>query len=66
MADHPTADALAAEFDTFMMRAGIEIPAERRSSVLEAYADLRAQMNLLRGRYSHLHEPSNIFSLEPK
>lgn len=66
MADTPTPDALAAEFDTFMVRAGITIPPERRGAVLAAYADIRDQMNLLRGRYSHLNEPSNIFRLEPR
>lgn len=66
MQEHPNADALAAEFDIFMTRAGIVVPPERRAAVLSAYADIRAQMVLLRGRYSHLNEPSNIFSLEPK
>jgi len=66
MQEHPTADALAAELDTFMARAGITIPDSRRAAVLAAYADIRSQMVLLRGRYSHLNEPSNIFSLEPR
>lgn len=66
MQEHPTADALTAEFDMFMTRAGISVPEDRRAAVLTAYADIRSQMVLLRGRYSHLQEPSNIFSLEPK
>ena len=66
MAEDPTPDALAAEFDMFMARAGITIPDGRRPAILATYADLRAQMMLLRGRYSHLDEPSNVFRLEPK
>ncbi len=66
MAEDQTRDALAVEFDTFMARAGITIPDSRRSAILATYVDLRAQMLLLRGRYSHLDEPSNIFRLTPE
>ena len=66
MTDNPGPDALAAEFDTFMARAGIMIPEARRPAVLAAYADIRGQMLLLRGRYSHVDEPSNIFRLGAK
>lgn len=66
MAEDQTRDALAVEFDTFMARAGITIPASRRDAILATYVDLRAQMMLLRGRYSHLDEPSNVFRLAPK
>jgi hypothetical protein len=65
MAEHATSDQLAEEFDLMTRRAGITVPAERRDAVLVAYADLRSQMLLLNGRYSHLDEPSNIFRLAP-
>ena len=51
MAESPSPDALAAEFDCLMTRAGITIPPPRRAAVLAAYADLRGQIALLHGRY---------------
>jgi hypothetical protein len=63
MPETPHADALAAEFDLLMTRAGLTVPQARRASVIAAYADLRGQMALLRDRYSHLHEPANVFRL---
>lgn len=65
MAAIPPPDALAAEFDCLMARAGITVPPQRRASVLAAYADLRGQIALLHGRYGHTAEPSNVFSLKP-
>lgn len=65
MPDSPSQDALAAEFDMLMARAGITIPAARRATVLAAYADLREQVALLHGRYGPEHEPSNVFRLSP-
>jgi hypothetical protein len=65
MAETPTPDALAAEFDCLMMRAGITIPPQRRASALTAYADLRGQIALLHGRYGYEAEPSNVFRLSP-
>lgn len=65
MTDSPSPEALAAEFDTLMQRAGIEVPAARRKAVLEGFADLRWQISLLRGRYDAAAEPSNIFRLIP-
>ena len=59
------ADALAAEFDCLMARAGITVPSQRRATVLAAYADLRGQIALLHGRYGHEAEPSNVFRVEP-
>ena len=64
----PTAlapDALAAEFECLMARAGISVPEARRATVLAAYADLRAQIALLHGRYGAAAEPSNVFRLSP-
>ena len=63
MADTPTPEALAAEFDCLMARAGLTVPPSRRANVLTAYADLREQIALLHGRYDHTAEPSNVFRL---
>ena len=65
MADMPPPEGLAAEFDMLLARAGITVPASRRDTVLTAYADLRAQLALLNGRYGHTAEPSNVFRLSP-
>ncbi len=65
MADMPPPEALAAEFDMLMARAGITVPASRRPTVLTAYADLREQLALLHGRYAAAAEPSNVFRLSP-
>jgi hypothetical protein len=65
MPDTPTPDTLAAEFDCLMARAGIAVPAARRTAVLTAYADLRGQIALLHGRYGAAAEPSNVFRLSP-
>jgi len=62
----PSLDALAAEFDCLMERAGIKIPPQRRSASLAAYADLRSQIALLHGRYAYTAEPSNVFSHAPR
>ena len=61
MAETPSADALAAEFDCLMARAGITVPPQRRAAALVAYADLRGQIALLHGRYGPEAEPSNVF-----
>ena len=58
-------DALAAEFDVFMQRAGLVIPPDRRAALLAGYADLRAQLPLLRQPRTAAAEPSNIFHLVP-
>ena len=65
MPDTPSPEALAAEFDCLMARAGITIPEARRTAVLAAYADLRDQIALLHGRYGAAAEPSNVFRLSP-
>jgi hypothetical protein len=57
----PSSEALAAEFDCLMARAGITVPPQRRPAVLAAYADLREQIALLHGRYGPQDEPSNVF-----
>jgi hypothetical protein len=59
----PSPGELAAEFDSLMRRAGIAVPAERRSGLLVSYADLQQQIALLRERYAHTDEPSNVFRL---
>jgi hypothetical protein len=59
----PSADELAAEFDMFMRRAGITVPADRRAVVLASYADMYEQIVLLRNRYAHTDEPANVFRL---
>jgi len=61
MSSIPSKEALAAEFDMLMARAGITVPPQRREAVLVAYADLRAQIALLHGRYGPEAEPSNVF-----
>ncbi len=58
-------EALAAEFDALMKRAGLTIPADRRAEVLPGYAELRQQVELLRNGRSAAAEPSNIFHLTP-
>ncbi len=65
MPDTLSPEALAAEFDTLMARAGITVPEARRETVLAAYADLRGQLALLHGRYGAAAEPSNVFRLSP-
>ena len=65
MPETPTADAVSAEFDTLMARAGLTIPEARRPAMLAAYADLRAQVALLHGRYGPADEPANVFHLAP-
>ncbi|MBV9252489.1 MAG: hypothetical protein JO227_25010 [Acetobacteraceae bacterium] len=65
MPDIPSAEALAAEFDMLMARAGITVPPQRREAVLAAYADMRGQIALLHGRHGPEHEPSNVFRLWP-
>lgn len=65
MADLPPPDIVAAEFDCLMARAGIRIPDARRAAALASYADLRAQLAMLHGRYGPAAEPSNVFRLSP-
>ena len=59
---HPT-ETLAAELDAYLHRAGLSVPAERREQVLVAYAELRDQVELLRGPRTAAAEPSNVFRL---
>jgi hypothetical protein len=66
MAENPSPEALAAEFDCLMARAGVNVPASRRTAALAAFADLRGQIALLHGRYAHTDEPSNVFRLPPQ
>jgi hypothetical protein len=59
----PSPEDLAAEFDILMRRAGITVPAGRRTAVLTSYADMHEQIELLRNRYAHTDEPANVFRL---
>lgn len=65
MPDTPSPETLAAEFDMLTARAGLTIPPTRRAAMLTAYADLRAQIALLHGRYGAANEPANVFRLMP-
>jgi hypothetical protein len=65
MTEALSGEKLAEEFDCLMVRAGIRVPESRRATVLAAYADLRAQIALLQGRYGAAAEPSNVFRLSP-
>ncbi len=60
-----TPETLAAEFDMFMARAGIVVPADRRDALLAGFADLRASLAILHGRHDPTLEPSNVFRLAP-
>ena len=55
-------DALAAEFDSMMVRAGLAISPANRAAMLPGYAELRAQVELLRGLPATA-EPANTFRL---
>jgi len=66
MAETPSANALEAEFDCLMARAGVAVPQQRREAALVAYADLRGQIALLHGRYGPEAEPSNVFRVGGK
>lgn len=57
-------DALAAEFDILMRRAGLDVPPDVRAQVLPAYAEMRDQIELLRGPRTAAAEPSNIFRVK--
>lgn len=59
----PTRTALEAELDCMLARAGIVIPPDRRAPILDAFAELRQQVALLRQPRSAAAEPSNIFRL---
>jgi hypothetical protein len=61
MVEKPSAEALQAEFDVLMTRAGLTIPAERRADYLQDFADLRGQLALLHERRSATVEPANVF-----
>jgi hypothetical protein len=65
MTETLTPDALAAEFDIFVARAGLTIPSAQRPALLIGYADLRAQLALLRQPRTAASEPSNVFRLVP-
>ena len=61
MVEKPLTEALEAEFDTLMARAGLTIPAERRDGYVQDFADLREQLALLHQRRSAVVEPANIY-----
>ncbi len=56
---------LEAEFDMFMARAGVALPADRRAGVLAGFKDLRGSLHLLRNGRTAAAEPSNVFRLTP-
>ena len=56
---------LETEFDVLMGRAGLAIPPDRRPALLHAFAELRAQLALLRGPRDAAAEPANVFRLAP-
>lgn len=53
-----------AEFDSFLARARMVVPADRRQVVVEGWADFRAQLDLLHTRRDATAEPSNIFRMK--
>lgn len=55
---------LDAEFECFLARAGMVVPAERRATVFAGYADFRAQMDLLHTPRDASLEPSNVFRMK--
>ena len=59
----PSSEALEAEFDILMARAGLTIPPDRRAALLAGFADLRATLPLLRQPRTAAAEPANIFRL---
>ncbi len=63
MPDHPDPATLAAEFDAFVARAGVKMPADRHAAIVAGYADFRAQIMLLHAPRPHTAEMSNIFRL---
>ena len=64
MPDPQPASALEAEFDGFLARAGMVVPAERRAVIFAGYAEFRAQMDRLHTRRDASQEPSNIFRMK--
>jgi hypothetical protein len=56
-------EALDAEFDILMARAGLTIPPDRRAALLAGFADLRAMLPVLRQPRTAAAEPANIFRL---
>ncbi len=63
MTDTPKT-AAEVEFDVFLARAGMAVPADRRDTVIAGWADFRAQLDLLHTRRDAAHEPSNIFRVK--
>ncbi|HEX3349386.1 MAG TPA: hypothetical protein VHS58_14915 [Acetobacteraceae bacterium] len=61
-----TPEALAAEFDMFLARAGVTLTPEHRETALASYPDFRAQIDLLHAIRAHTAEPSNIYTLFPR
>ena len=59
----PPPEALDAEFDILMARAGLTIPPDRRAALLTGFADLRAMLPVLRQPRTAAAEPANIFRL---
>jgi hypothetical protein len=59
----PDEDALAREFDVLAARAGLDIPADRKSVVFAGFKDLRGMLELLRQPRTAASEPAATFDI---
>ena len=58
-------DALLAEFDYWLRREGITLPAERRQDALADFADVRKHVEIVDIASQSNPEPSTVFLLRP-
>jgi hypothetical protein len=63
MTEIPDEAAFALEFDVFARRAGLDIPADRRSVVFAGFKGLRRMLALLRQPRTVAEEPAGTFSI---
>lgn len=56
-------DALRAELDNLIARAGLAVSDQRRQDLLPTYADLKKQLKTLSGPHDPHLEPSTVFRL---
>lgn len=63
MTETPDEAALALEFDVLAKRAGLDIPADRRSAVFAGFKDLRQMLALLRQPRTAADEPAGTYSI---
>jgi hypothetical protein len=52
---------LVAEFDAFVTRAQLPVPAERREGLIAAYAEMRSMLAVLREQLPVATEPASVF-----